>query len=65
MGGVVTNTFEMESLCKDLNLTSKDFYKICKYKNSHPELSARDIGKTFGMANTTIQKYLQNHFFSV
>ena len=33
MGGVVTNTFEMESLCKDLNLTSKDFYKICKYKN--------------------------------
>ena len=32
---------------------------VCKYKNSHPELSARDIGKTFGMANTTIQKYLQ------
>lgn len=33
MGGVVTNTFEIDSLCKDLNLTSKDFYKICKFKN--------------------------------
>ena len=33
MGGVVTNTFEMDSLCKDLNITSKDFYMICKYKN--------------------------------
>ena len=33
MGGVVTNTFEMDSLCKDLNIASKDFYMICKYKN--------------------------------
>ena len=40
--------------------TSKSFMSlVCEYKNNHPELSTRDIGEIFGMARTTIQKYLQ------
>lgn len=40
--------------------TSKSFMNLaCEYKNNHPELSTRDIGKIFHMARTTIQKYLQ------
>lgn len=40
--------------------TSKSFLTyVCEYKNDHPELSSRDIGKVFHMARTTIQSYLQ------
>lgn len=40
--------------------TFKSFMNlVCEYKNNHPELSTRDIGEIFGMARTTIQKYLQ------
>lgn len=40
--------------------TSKSFMTLsCECKNNHPELSTKDIGKIFGMAGTTIQKYLQ------
>lgn len=40
--------------------TSKSFMSLaCEYKNNHPELSTRDIGKVFDMAGTTIQRYLQ------
>ena len=44
--------------CDDF--TTKSFVTVvCDYKNSHAELSTSDISKVFGMARTTIQRYLQ------
>lgn len=34
MGGVVTNTFEIECICQKLNLNKEDFFKICSIKRN-------------------------------
>lgn len=40
--------------------TSKSYIAlVCDYKNKHPELSSRDIGKVFKMDRTTIKNYLE------
>ena len=66
MGGVVTNTFEMDSLCKDLNIASKDFYIICKYKNYNiwedfqlGYISTNDFWGTFNKIIKEIKKLSQ------
>jgi len=63
MGGVVTNTFLMDSLYKELNLSVTDFFKICKYKKNNiredfelGKLSSNEFWSNFNKIISSIKK---------
>lgn len=63
MGGVVTNTFLMDSLYKELNLSLADFFKICKYKNQNireefelGKLTSNEFWTSFNAIISSIKK---------
>ena len=64
MGGVVTNTFKMDSLYNELNLQSKDFFSICKINDVWEQfelgkLSSNDFWQTFNELICKIKKMSQ------
>ena len=64
MGGVVTNTFKMDSLYNELNLQSKDFFSICKINDVWEQfelgkLSSKDFWQTFNELICKIKKMSQ------
>ncbi len=64
MGGVVTNTFKMESLYNELNLHSKDFFELCKitdiWKNFElGKLSSNEFWRNFNTLICKIKKMSQ------
>ena len=69
MGGVVTNTFKMDSIYNKLNLSKTDFFDICKLNNHNIEhelnignISSAEFWKEFNNRITTLKtqdKFLQ------
>ena len=60
MGGVVTNTFKMDSIYNKLNLSKTDFFDICKLNNRNIEhelnignISSAEFWKEFNNRITT------------
>ena len=43
MGGVVTNTFKMDSIYQKLNISKNDFSEICKKNNNDFITKAKNI----------------------
>lgn len=50
MGGVVTNTFRMDSIYKKLNMEQADFYKICR-------LEERNISELLNTGKITTEQF--------
>ena len=70
MGGVVTNTFKMDSIYNKLNLSKTDFFDICKLNNHNIEhelnignISSAEFWKEFNNRITTLK--IQDKFLQV
>ena len=68
MGGVVTNTFKMDSIYNKLNLSKTDFFDICKLNNNIEHelnignISSAEFWKEFNNRITNLKtqdKFLQ------
>jgi len=65
MGGVVTSTFQMDTIYKKLNLSKEDFFTICKYDNTdiwHKlETGIIDTNTFWNTFNTNVMKLQRLH----
>ena len=52
MGGVVTNTFRMDSIYNKLNLSKTEYYEICSLNN-------RNIGDELNIGKITTKEFWQ------
>ena len=63
MGGVVTNTFQMDSIYKKLNMTKDDFFGICKQNDKDiweylqtGEITVKEFWKEFNQRISYLQR---------